>query len=120
MSAEKEYFQGRSVDEHDPIVIYRPLFWLGLLVAGLFWANNLFAEPILRGESNGVVITIYDEKCTHPEVTNLPYRATWAQDGKVFDGCVGAFTGFGVAAFWFDDKTVSVVPLQLFKKLTSA
>lgn len=120
VNEDKEWFSGRSVDEHDSIVIWRPLFWIALLAVGFLWCKSLFAEPVLQAQANGVTITIYDEKCSHPEVTNLPLRATWAQDGKVFDGCVGAFQGFGVAAFYFDDKTVAVVPLELFTRLVGA
>ena len=119
MVADQEWFSGRAVDEHDPIVIYRPLFWLAIFIAGLLFWRNVEAQPVLQAQAKGVVITIYDEKCTHPEASNLPLRATWSQDGKVFDGCAGAFTDFGVVAFWFDDKTVAVVPVQVFKRMTS-
>ena len=98
-----------------PRIIAATLLGICLVVV----IGKAYAEPILKAEANGVVITIYNEPCTHSEVANLPYRATWSQDGKVFDGCVGAFKSFGVAAFYFDDKTVAVVPLELFHKLVS-
>jgi hypothetical protein len=38
--------------------------------------------------------------------------------GKTLEGCAGA-TQFGVLIFYFDDKTVAVVPVEHFAKVTS-
>jgi hypothetical protein len=59
------------------------------------------------------------EPCKLKEhVGNLPNRATWQQDGKVNEGCVGVPPQSGEALFWFDDLTVVRVPLQMFHKVT--
>jgi len=97
------------------------LIWALLLVAiiGALYAGKVFAEPIAAANAGGVTITVYKEKCTHVDsITNLPNRATWKEDGKVYDGCVGVIPQLGVAMFWFSDKTIAVVPLDMFQAVT--
>src|SRR4051812_23975857 len=56
-------------------------FCLALLLLPLL-AN---AEPRLRAEQGGVVITLYDEPCElKDQIANLPYKATWEEKGKVY------------------------------------
>lgn len=97
------------------------LLWATIVcgVIGALWAGKVFAEPMFAASQGNVTITVYSEKCAHlDQVTNAPNRATWKEGDKVYDGCVGAIPELGVAYFWFEDKTVAVVPLQMFEKVT--
>ncbi len=94
-----------------------------LLVFGLAYAKKSHAEPIARAVVNNgqVVITVHTEDCTLKDnVANLPKRATWVEGNKTFEGCVGV-SPVGVAMFYFkEDKSVAVVPLEMFQPVTGA
>lgn len=79
------------------------------------------ADPMLHAVQGDVRIVIYDEPCQlTTTVSNLPYRATWNEKGKVYEGCVGSSPEVGVAMFYFlEDKTIAAVPLQMFVKVTT-
>lgn len=71
----------------------------------------------------GVVITIYDSPCRMENPpSNAPYRATWEERGKVFEGCVAAQqtrpTMFDFAA-QFSDRALSCMPAEAFEPLQS-
>jgi hypothetical protein len=53
------------------------------------------------------------------EVSNLPYKATWVEDGRTYKGCWAANQGF-VVGFFVDDKSVAVMPMRIFQKVTGA
>lgn len=120
MSEEKEYF-GRI-----PNLTILPWFLWALIlfaVIGALYAGKVYAEPLaIANVNNGqVVITVYTEDCQLKDVvSNLPKRATWTEGGKTYEGCVGVYPSFGVAGFYFNDKTVAVVPLQAFARVAGA
>jgi hypothetical protein len=91
---------------------------LGLALAAATY--NAYAEAVFQGQGQGVTITVYNEPCKLTDVTNLPYRATWEENGKVTEGCIAPRPDAGVVVGYFADKTVALMPLQMFKKLVSA
>jgi hypothetical protein len=87
------------------------------VVAFLLFSWPAFAEPMVKANVQGIEITVYTEDCALKNVvSNLPKRATWVEKGKTFEGCAGA-TQFGVLIFYFNDKTVAVVPVEHFAKV---
>jgi hypothetical protein len=105
--------------EEDPQETVLPLpFWIVLLIIVTCWPVVVFGEPIAVGESNGVKVTLTNEKCAMTEVSNLPYRATWEEGGKSFEGCWGA-NGFAVMTYWAD-KTVAAMPRNMFARVHGA
>ena len=81
----------------------------------LVYAANAYAEPIARASAGGISITVYSEPCALKEVSNLPARATWTENGKTFEGCAAANPELGVVVFFFrEDKSVAAVPMQAF------
>jgi hypothetical protein len=90
-----------------------------LLLFVLLGALTLAYGQTYEAKGGGVKVTVYPDKCTLKEITNLPLRATWTQDGKVIEGCMGS-SEFGLLIFWFQDKTVVALPPELFKKVTGA
>jgi hypothetical protein len=101
---------------HDTII---PLpFWALLLIALVCWPAAVLAQPMFVTESDGVRIVLFDEPCQVKEVSNLPYRATWTEKGKVYEGCFAANPAFGVVVAYFkDDKSVATIPIDVFKKV---
>ena len=93
--------------------------WVVVLIYLTTWPAALFAAPVFVAEGNGVHIELFDEPCTLKDsVSNLPYRATWTEKGKVFEGCFVPNQAAGiVVAFFKDDKTVAVIPIEVFKKV---
>jgi hypothetical protein len=92
--------------------------WFKVLVFLTCWPAAVCAEPMVKANVQGIEITVYTEDCALKNVvSNLPKRATWVEKGKTFEGCAGA-TQFGVLIFYFNDKTVAVVPVEHFAKVT--
>jgi hypothetical protein len=74
------------------------------------------AAPVATATQDGVNVTLTDEKCAQSAVTNLPLRATWTEAGKSLDGCYTVQGG--LAVLYFEDRTVVVVPVSMFKRAT--
>lgn len=103
-------------DPHDTIF---PLpVWFIVVVTILYGCPiTASAEPMYQTSlQDGLTITLYSEPCALKEVVNLPKRATWDEKGKLFEGCWGV-SPFGVAMFYFEDKTMAVIPAEAFKKV---
>jgi hypothetical protein len=91
--------------------------WFVFLVALLF-SCQASAEPLYQTKTpDGTVITLYSESCALSEVSNLSKRATWQEANKQYEGCWGV-SPFGLVMFYFDDKSVAVVPAEAFRKVT--
>lgn len=104
-------------DEPHDTVFPLPL-WFILLATLLFglWPSLVFAEPVLQVTTpEGIVITLHSDKCELKEISNLPYRITWDEKGKTTEGCFGAKGGMVI--FYFQDKTVGIIPTHVFEKV---
>ena len=60
-------------------------------------------------------MTQYDEPCALAAVVNLSQRVTWAQNGKIIEGCYADANG--LTACYFADRTVVVIPSHFFVPL---
>lgn len=91
------------------------IFLVFLLLTSFSHARELGAA-----RANNVLIKLFDEPCKlTQQVTNLPYRITWAEGSKVIEGCFGVFDHEMLAAL-FEDKTVAVIPLNVVKPIVEA
>lgn len=91
---------------------------LVLLLAGCAAAAH--ATSLVEAQAGDVRIILTDEPCALPAITNLPLRATWTENGKVSQGCFAVRPEAGVVVLYFDDKTAVAIPIDLFKRVTSA
>ena len=87
---------------------------LGILALCLAFSAQ--AEQIASASGEGITVGIYTDKCALNSVSNLPYKATWTEKGKVSQGCYGINSG--VAVFYWEDKTVVILPVSLFQRTT--
>ena len=78
------------------------------------------AEPMYAAEAGDAVITLYSEPCALAQVANLPRRATWAEKGKVYEGCWSARQDIGLVILYFDDRNIGLAPMQAFQKVTNS
>ena len=93
-------------------------FWILVIGATVGIVRKAYADPVAAFEQEGVRIVVYSESCALTEtVTNLPNRATWTENGKTIEGCAQAFPQSGIAAFYFTDKSIAIVPLQMFQRV---
>jgi hypothetical protein len=94
--------------------------WVVLLIYLATWPSALLAEPIFAAETEGVRIVLYDEPCKFTQaVANLPYRATWTEKGKTYEGCFAPNRNAGVVVAYFsEDKSVAAIPMDVFRKVT--
>lgn len=82
------------------------------------WATGALAEPVFRAEAeSGTVITLHSEDCRLKAVENLKLRATWLEEGKIVEGCYGGHPAFPLVIFYFADKTVVVLPSEIFQRV---
>ena len=105
--------------KHDRLVIANKVLFA--LVVGLFLAMAMapvFAEPVFQGQGQGVTITIYNEPCKLEAVSNLPFRATWEEKGKVTEGCIAPRPEVGVVVGYFADRSIALMPIEMFQRLT--
>ncbi len=87
-----------------------------------FFAVHAVADPKLRAfGQEGEIILLYDEPCAFKDVvSNLKYRATWQEKGKTFEGCWN-LSPFGIVVLYMsNDKTMFVIPAQMFEQVSGA
>lgn len=84
-------------------------------------ALPLKAEPFARFAVANISITLHKDECRlKSEITNLPKRAVWLEDGKETEGCWGVLGQFGIVGLYFADKTATALPVQVFERVTGA
>lgn len=93
-----------------------------LLAVALFLAPALAVAQTPTAwqyvSSDDVVVTLTYEECALTEqITNLPLRATWQEDGVTNEGCYSIWRP-GIVSMYFDDKTVVVAMFSAFKPVT--
>jgi len=94
---------------------------LAALIVGpvLVYSGMAHAAPRYVANVEGVTITLFDEPCSLDAVENLPYKATWTENGVTFQGCWNFFQNAGVIVGYFSDKSVAPMPVQIFKPLSN-
>lgn len=92
--------------------------WFVVLVYLTCWPSAVLSTPVYSAEADGARIVLTDEDCKLDAVKNLKYRATWTEKGKEFEGCWSARVDAGVVMAYWADKTVVVIPIQAFEKVT--
>jgi hypothetical protein len=92
--------------------LFATLFLMGYI-------GSLNAEPKFQANVEGVRIVLHSDKCElTAQITNLPFKAEWFQDGKVLQGCwKPPHPEVGTVDFYFADKTSFGMPAQIFKKV---
>lgn len=92
-----------------------------LLSAVLFLAAFASNSATYQAEGDGVKVVVYgDDKCKLNQVTNLPWRATWTEKGNTTEGCAGMDQRVGLVVFYWNDKTVVVIPTSNFVRVQGA
>lgn len=72
------------------------------------------SAPAAVATREDVTLSLYTEPCALPAVKNLPYRAIWRDARGAYEGCYDVRLGAVVVAY-FTDRTVIVVPLEVFR-----
>jgi len=117
---ETNWFHDLTTDEAKEERFYlvswltRVMVLIVALLIAVTWSTGALAAPIYRAEAEGVVIILTDEDCKLPEVSNLKKRAVWKEGGQSFEGCWGSHPAFPLVVTYFSDRTVVVVPLEMF------
>jgi hypothetical protein len=94
--------------------------WASVLIFLTCWPASVLAGPIFVADSQGIHLELFEEPCQLKEyVTNLPYRATWTEKGKTFEGCFVPYPNVGLVTAYFSDRTVALIPIDIFKKAVS-
>lgn len=89
-----------------------------LLLIPMLFLSRAYAKPIAQVTHGEVTIVLHDDQCKSDAVSNLPYRITWTEKGKTFEGCFTVNQGI-VVAYFMGDKTVALMPGQVFQPVTS-
>jgi hypothetical protein len=89
-----------------------------LLLAGCANAQPItLPTPIVATlMAENVSIILSREPCAIPAVANLPYRALWItkRTGVAHDGCYDLRQGTATVLFYFDDRTILLLPTHVF------
>lgn len=105
--------------EDDKVETVFPLpVWALIVAFVLCWPAAAFSKPMAQAQVEGITITLHNDPCTMPEITNLKMKATWLEKGKTFEGCWGAHPQYGLVMFYWSDKTVVVLPGDAFAPVT--
>jgi hypothetical protein len=113
---DQEWFHDLTTDEakeERATLAQRLIAVLGVicLIVLVGLATNVHAGPRFSVVADGAKVVLHNDKCAVSAVNNLPYKATWEEKGKVFQGCWGARPDAGVVVFYFDDKSVGIIPI---------
>lgn len=94
-------------------------WWLwALTVVAIIAAPVALAAPVAKASQGGVTITLFNDKCEIPAVSNLPMKATWTEGGKTYAGCWGGSEVGVVMAYFAEDRTVAAIPVQAFSRVS--
>ena len=85
------------------------------LILWLLCIGVAYAEPIATAIRGDITVTLTTEPCVLAAISNLPLRATWFE-GVTIEGCY-VLSSQMVVAYWAD-KTVTVIPVQMFRRVT--
>lgn len=80
---------------------------------------SLHADPTHTANAGNAKVTVWSDKCSIPEIVNLPLRATWEENGKTVEGCFG-MSPFGLLVFYFADRTAFAMPPDYFRRVVGA
>jgi hypothetical protein len=90
--------------------------WWLLAVVVCFPVNAL-ADVIAVADTGNIKIVLHDSPCELKEVvSNLPMKAEWVENGRTFKGCWNGHPGGFVVTYWLEDKTIGIVPMNVFQK----
>jgi len=96
----------------------RALPFIVLLLAGCANAQPItLPTPVVATlMAENVSIILSREPCAIPAVANLPYRALWITKatGAAHDGCYDLRQGAATVLFYFDDRTILLLPTHIF------
>lgn len=87
-----------------------------LAAALLLLASSAYADTFTAAIDGATVTVMTHEPCALAGVSNLPSRAVWKEGAKSYAGCVGHRSG--ILIFYFDDRSVVILPSQIFAKTT--
>lgn len=105
--------------EDDKVETVLPLpFWAVLLIVIFCWPTMAGARPMAQAQAEGITITLHNEPCEMKAIENLKMKATWQEKGKTFNGCWGAHPQYGLVMFYWEDKTVVILPGDAFAPVT--
>lgn len=108
---------GEKVGDYLAVIAVAVGLLVILIVVAAVGAAAAFGAPIYEGRGDTVTVTLTDEPCTVAAVSNLPRRATWAERGKLFEGCF-EFAGGWVVMYFAEDRTVVLAPRGVFQPVT--
>lgn len=81
------------------------------------------AAPIMSATVGGLSVLLFDDPCALEQVAGKQYRrAQWIEGGAIIEGCWGAvpLPNGPVVMFWFTDRTMAVLPAQLFQRVANS
>jgi hypothetical protein len=80
---------------------------------------NVFAKPLAVATKGKAVITLHSDPCAVKNIANLPFRATWIDGEKQYEGCWAA-TDYDVVVSYWSDNTIALIPFADLRKAGEA
>ena len=91
-----------------------------VLSIGLLHSPMAGAKALAQAQdSTGIRVVLHDTDCMMTtSITNLPKYAEWLEGSKKVKGCWAVDSNLGMVIIYFADKTVVVLPAQIFEAVT--
>ena len=78
-----------------------------------------YGAVIAKYTNANVSVTLHDTPCQlKSQITNLPRRAVWTEDGKETEGCFGLVPQIGMVVLYFADRTAVPIPAPFFERMS--
>ncbi len=90
------------------------LLALILLALAVGLPTIALAGPVAVAQNDGARITLYNDPCRMSHVVDLPYRATWEENGVLHEGCYGMHQAIPVVVMYFTDRSIALAPRGIF------
>jgi hypothetical protein len=88
------------------------------VIALIAFCTQAQGKPLAVANAQGATITLTDEPFKCEAVPQFQYRIIWEEKGKRFEGCFGVH-GPIIVAYFPGDKSLALMPAQVFQPLSS-
>jgi cbb3-type cytochrome oxidase subunit 3 len=87
-------------------------------IALIAFCTQAQGKPLAVANAQGATITLTDEDAKCEAVPKFVYRIIWEEKGQKFEGCFGVH-GPIIVAYFPGDKSIALMPVQVFQPLSS-
>jgi hypothetical protein len=96
----------------------RTVVCLLFAIALIAFCTQAQGKPLAVANAQGATITLTDDPAKCEAVPQFQYKVIWEEKGKRYEGCFGVH-GPIIVAYFPGDKSLALMPAQVFQPLSS-